>query len=93
MPPPRRRLFLGLTALALAASVPLRAQAPRVYRIGVLRPTAPGGDETMSTGLVREVRELGYAEGRNLAIEYRYADNKLNRLPALAQELVAPTST
>lgn len=89
MPPPRRRLVLGLTALALAASAPLRAQAPRVYRIGILRPTAPGGDETMSTGLVRELRELGYAEGRNLAIEYRHADNKLNRLPALAQELVA----
>ena len=36
----------------------------------------------------RELRDLGYVEGKNIAFEYRYADNKLDRLPALADELV-----
>ena len=36
----------------------------------------------------REFRELGYVEGKNIAFEYRYADDKLDRLPALADELV-----
>ena len=61
----------------------------RVYRVGVLRPTAAGGDEVMVTGVQRALRDAGYVEGQNLVLEVRYADNKLNRLPALAQELVA----
>ena len=90
MLPPRRRFVVGLTASILAASRPLRAQqAARVYRVGVLRPTAAGGDETMTPGMQRALRDLGYVEGQNLAINVRFADNKLNRLPGLAQELVA----
>jgi putative tryptophan/tyrosine transport system substrate-binding protein len=64
------------------------AQQPRVYRIGILRPTAAGGDETMTPGMQRALRDAGYVEGRNLAIDVRFADNKLSRLPGLAQELV-----
>jgi len=43
----------------------------------------------MTEGMKRALRDLGYAEGQNLAFDVRFADNKLNRLPALAQELVA----
>jgi putative ABC transport system substrate-binding protein len=88
--PPSRRRFVVLIAAILASSHSLRAQQPaRVYRVGVLRPTAAGGDETMTPGLQRALRELGYVDGENLAIDVRFADNKLNRLPDLAQELVA----
>ncbi|MCC6192962.1 MAG: ABC transporter substrate-binding protein [Burkholderiales bacterium] len=83
-----RRRFI--VALSLAAS-PLPAQQPaRVYRIGVLRPTAPDlkGDDALSVNLPRALREIGYVEGRNLVIETRFADRKLDRLPALARELV-----
>ena len=47
-------------------------------------PLQPRGHELFR----RELRELGYVEGKNIAFEYRYADNKLDRLPALADELV-----
>lgn len=88
MPLNRRRILLSLCALA--ASPASRAQqSGRVYRIGVLRPTAAGGDEVMTPGLARALRDLGYVEGGNLAIDTRFADNKISRLPALAQELVA----
>ena len=46
--------------------------------------SAPAGVELF----LRELRALGYVEGKNIAFEYRYAENKLDRLPALADELV-----
>lgn len=61
-----------------------RANAPK---IGFLFPGAPGRS-TIFEGFQRELRALGYTEGKNIAIEYRYADNKFDRLPALASELV-----
>ena len=65
------------------------AQQARVYRVGVLRPTASGGDEVMSTGLREALRNAGYVEGQNLVLDIRYADGKISRLAPLAQELVA----
>jgi putative ABC transport system substrate-binding protein len=84
-----RRCFLAVAASSLLLSRVALAQQPRVYRVGVLRPTAPGGDETMTGGMQRALRDVGYVEGQNLAIDIRFADNKLDRLPTLAQELVA----
>jgi putative ABC transport system substrate-binding protein len=85
---PGRRRFILLAASSVCFARSAIAQQ-RVYRVGVLRPTAAGGDEVMVTGLQRALREAGYAEGQNFVLDVRYADNKLNRLPALAQELVA----
>ena len=84
----RRRLLLSLTALAAAFRV--RAQSPRVYRVGVLRPTAAPRDNFPDLGasFARAMREAGYVEGQNLILLHRYADNKLERLPALATALV-----
>jgi ABC-type uncharacterized transport system substrate-binding protein len=61
----------------------------RVYRIGFLGQTS-ATDLPGQTGALRQgLRDLGYEEGRNLAIEYRWGERKLDRLPSLAAELVA----
>ncbi|HEX9125261.1 MAG TPA: ABC transporter substrate-binding protein [Methylomirabilota bacterium] len=83
-----RRAFLGLAAAsALAAPGIARGQpAGKVYRIGYLSLRSGTGDrdEALRQGL----REVGYVEGRNLAIEYRWAAGKRERLTELATDLV-----
>ncbi len=84
----RRRHCIVLAASGLLA--PLRragAQgAERVYRVGMLWPTAR--PPVIGPSLPKALGELGYVEGRNLIIERRYADGDLERLPALARELL-----
>jgi len=81
-----RRKFIGTLAGSLfAASLDAVGQEAKVYRIGWLSLTPPPG------GLVtfrRALNELGWIEGRNIAIETRFADDKPDRLAALATELV-----
>jgi putative ABC transport system substrate-binding protein len=60
-----------------------------VYRLGLLRPNAPSPSEFMSVGIPNALRQAGWIEGQNLRIETRFADGRLDRLPALARELVA----
>jgi putative ABC transport system substrate-binding protein len=62
----------------------------RVWRVGILRPTAPplSVSEPMAVAIPGALRELAYVEGRNLAIETRWAGGNFDRLPALARELV-----
>src|SRR5262252_8861472 len=85
-----RRRFL-LTSLAGAVTAPLAAEsqpAGKVPRIGYLHPNlvaSPHLTEAFRQGL----RDLGYVEGRSVVIEYRDAEGKIERLPALAAELVA----
>jgi putative ABC transport system substrate-binding protein len=79
--------------LALALIMPLAAEAQqggRAYRLGVLLQTVPDPSNPRSPLglLITALRELGYVEGQNLGVEYRYADDKVERLPALARELV-----
>ena len=86
----RRAFLVALGAGALAAPFPaLAQQAPR--RIGFLgarsRSTSSNPDVYVDA-FVLGMRELGYVEGRNLVIEWRFADGKDERLPALAAELV-----
>jgi putative ABC transport system substrate-binding protein len=63
-------------------------QAKKVYRIGYLSSSDRATDSPRSEGIRLALRELGYIEGRNIAIEYRYADNKLDPLSELAADLV-----
>jgi len=85
----RRRFLVTSLAGALARPLAVEAQqAAKVARIGYLNPNlaaAPHAREAFLQGL----RDLGYVEGRNLVIEYRDAEGKPERLPALAAELVA----
>jgi ABC-type uncharacterized transport system substrate-binding protein len=76
-------------AVLLLASVHLAEaqQAKKLPRVGVLDPGSP--QATTLLGPLREgLRERGYVEGKNIVIEYRYAEGKLNRLPDLAKDLV-----
>src|SRR5262245_44445245 len=84
-----RRIGLAVAlifSLALASLVAEAQQASRTYRIGVLGSTLRQDDSvaTFRQGL----RDLGYIEGRNLVIEYRWADDKYEHLSPLAEELV-----
>ena len=65
------------------------AQQPKkVPRIGYLSSVDPASESTRAEPIRLALRELGYIEGQNIAIEYRYAEGKLDRLPELAAELV-----
>jgi putative ABC transport system substrate-binding protein len=84
-----RRFFAWLIAtLFLLSFAPVIAQQPgRIYRIGFLSGGFSGSDLGF-TSIRRELRELGYIEGKNIAFERRYAEDRLDRSRALAEELV-----
>ena len=84
----RKITFLTLCALLLALSFSADAQQPKkVARVGYLGNTASTSAIDMKTFRER-LSELGYIEGQNVTIEYRYFDGKVERLPELAAELV-----
>ena len=66
-----------------------RAQQPAMPVIGFLGPASADGYATYVEGFHQGLSAAGFVEGRNVAVEYRWADNQLDRLPALAAELVA----
>ena len=80
---------LMLGALLLALSFPAEAQQPaRIPRIGILIAASASSYSARVEAFRQRLRELGYVEGKNIVIEYRYAEGKLERLPDLAAELV-----
>jgi putative tryptophan/tyrosine transport system substrate-binding protein len=84
-----RRRFVALVAGVLVFPRGAPAQQPdRMYRLGWLSVGTVGAKEAYQVAFVERLRELGFAEGRNLVIEYRSADGHIERLPALAAELV-----
>jgi putative tryptophan/tyrosine transport system substrate-binding protein len=79
----------GLVIMLSSLSFPIEAQQPkRVSRIGYLSAQDPARASAGSEAIRLALRELGYIEGENIAIEYRYAEGKSNRDPELAAELV-----
>jgi putative tryptophan/tyrosine transport system substrate-binding protein len=87
-----KKLFWLFTLFLLAAGSFAHAQQPvKVAKIGWLGTRSVPRSNVSTPGrelFQREVRKLGYVEGKNIAFEYRSAENKLDRLPALADELI-----
>src|SRR5262249_3205817 len=80
-----------VAAVILAASPAAEAQpAAKVYRIGYLSQGSGSGAARLRPleGFRQGLRELGWVEGQNIVIEYRYAEGRLDRLPGLASDLV-----
>jgi putative ABC transport system substrate-binding protein len=85
---PRVFALLCLMPTVLLPTSVVEAQQPKkIPRIGYLSVLSPSSDFTRNEAFRRGLRELGYVEGQNLAVEPRYAEGKLNRLPELAGEL------
>jgi putative ABC transport system substrate-binding protein len=78
-----------LGAMLVALGLPAQAQQPKkVARIGYLAAASRTGMSHFTEAFLQGLRELGYVEGQNISIEYRWADGDFERLPELAAELV-----
>jgi putative ABC transport system substrate-binding protein len=82
----RREAVLALLSIGAAPLPAIAQQTERIWRIGFLSQTA--GLNANFAAFFDELRSLGYVEGRNLAIEYRWAAGNIERLPEMAAELV-----
>jgi putative tryptophan/tyrosine transport system substrate-binding protein len=85
----KKIILLALCSLLLALCSPVEAQQPKkIPRIGLLGVISASAAEGRIEAFRQGLRDLGYVEGKNIVIEYRNAEGKLERLPALASELV-----
>src|SRR2546422_6097079 len=85
----KKVFHLAICALLFAFSFPVEGQQmKKVPRIGYLSSASPSAVSFRTEPFRRGLQELGYVEGKNIIVEYRYAEGKTDRLPALAAELV-----
>jgi putative tryptophan/tyrosine transport system substrate-binding protein len=85
----RRREFIAGIGSAAAWPVAARTEQPAMPAVGFLSAQSAEADYKDTTiPFLQGLKEAGYVEGQNVAVEYRYADNQLDRLPALATDLV-----
>ena len=76
----RREFMAGLGGAAAAWPLAVSAQQPKMPVIGYLHPGLPGGRKL--AGFLKGLDETGFVEGRNIAIEHRWAENQYDRFPA-----------
>jgi putative ABC transport system substrate-binding protein len=92
----RKKLKLGSFALCvplLALCVPAQAQRPgKIFRVGFLDSSTASGIAVLSEAFREELRKLGWTEGKNITIEYRFAEGKNDRLAELAADWFASMS-
>ena len=84
----KRREFITLLGTTAAWPLVAYAQKPNMPVVGLLNSRAAGDDPQLLVAFRRGLSEAGYVEGQNVAIEYRFAENQYDRLPALAADLV-----
>jgi putative tryptophan/tyrosine transport system substrate-binding protein len=85
----KRREFIGLAAGAATWAHGARAQsAASVRRMGVLSPFSPAEALLWNKALLRGLRDVGWVDGKNLTVEYRYAEGNKERLPGLISDLI-----
>ena len=84
----RRREFIAGLASAAAWPLAARAQQPALPVVGVLSAQTADEDTRFTVPFLPGLKEAGYVDGQNVAIEYRWAENQPDRLPAPAADLV-----
>jgi putative ABC transport system substrate-binding protein len=85
----KQLLALSFGAMLFALSYSAAAQQTgKVFRIGFLSPTTASGSAGLLETFRQELRKLGWVEGKNIALEYRFAEQKSERLPELVADLV-----
>src|SRR5690349_12299862 len=87
----RRRIFLALLTGTIVAApvIAVSQEAARLPRIGFLGHSTAALEANLVGPLREGLRDLGYTEGRNILIEYRWAEGNYDRLPSLIAELIA----
>ena len=85
----KRRTFIAGLGSVAAWPVVARGQQPAMPVIGYLSARSAESDVSMLNAFRRRLTETGYVEGKNVVIEYRFADGRYDRLPALAEDLVS----
>jgi putative tryptophan/tyrosine transport system substrate-binding protein len=84
-----KRIVVSFLATLLFVSLHfVEAQPKKVPRIGLLVPSSASANSTRREAFLQGLRDLGFVEGKNIAIEYRYTEGEVDRLPELAAELV-----
>jgi len=85
----KKILFIALCAMLLAISLSVEAQPQgKIFRIGYLDASTASGSAVLTDAFRQELSKLGWIEGKNITVEYRFAEGKNERLPELAADLV-----